>query len=102
MEAYAKISGEGFKAYVSTLRVTLGRGRLGPEFINLGDDPSVSRIQAEIFWNKEKSSFIIKNLGRNCIICDKKLLKPGEDQKLFNKCPIKIGKHCLYFLLPTD
>lgn len=102
MEAYAKILGKDFQAFVRTLRVTLGRGRLGPEFIDLGEDPAVSRVQAEVFWDREKKCFVIKNLGRNGIICNKKLLKPGELSELYNKCPIKIGKFCLYFLLPVN
>jgi hypothetical protein len=99
MEAFAKIVGTHFKYFVRTLKVTLGREGVGPEFVDLGNDLSISRVQAEIFWDGK--GFCLRNVGRNSIICNRRLLKTGEIALLFNKSPVKIGKSCFYFLLPS-
>ena len=100
MEAYAKIVGTNFRFYIRTLNVTLGRDGVCPEFIDLGDDLSISRRQAEISWNGR--CFIITNTGRNSIICNRMIVKNGESKELYDKTPVKIGKSCFYFLLPLE
>ena len=48
MEAYAKIVGTSFNAYIFALNIRLGRGIDSEEFIDLGDDTTISRNHAEI------------------------------------------------------
>ena len=103
MEAYAKIVGTSFNAYIFALNIRLGRGIDSEEFIDLGDDTTISRNHAEIAWNYSRKAFQIKCIGKNSICVDKILINKDSDPvDLTNKSAVRIGSKCFYFLLPLD
>jgi FHA domain len=99
-KGYAKLFGTEFSCLIQDTEVVLGRGISKDNFIGLGNCKQISRKQAKIYWEPDLKSFVLKNIGKNSIIADKKYLGKNETIKLNSKTPIKIGPVCFYFLLP--
>lgn len=101
-EAYAKLQGPSFTAYLTDLSMTLGRKEVSPGHICLGEDKKISKEHARITWNGDSHFFYIKCIGRNSMIVNQiKVTAEDDPVKLESKTPVRIGSVEFYFLLPV-
>ena len=100
-EAYAKLQGPKFTAYLTEPSMTLGRAKDTKGHIYLSDDPKISKRHASIDWNSETSAFYIKCVGRNSMVVNQaKINADDEAVKLESRTAVRIGSVEFYFLLP--
>jgi len=114
--AYARLSGKdlktgaNFTAYVSTLPTLLGREHSAQPkdgFISLGKSKQISRIHAEIDYDKTLGCYTIEPKGKNSVVVRKVQYAPrdmkSESKKirLNSKDPVRIGNIGFYFLRST-
>ena len=98
-EAYAKLHGPGFTAYVKALRIVLGRRPNQEDSIHVSNEKIVSREHAIIEWDFESTAFKITCKGRNGMQVNRKRIDPDSPAEfLDNGSPIRIGHTCFYFL----
>jgi len=102
-EAFAKLQGPSFCAYLTEYPMTLGRAKDLDGHIHLSEDPKISKTHASIDWNPVESSFFIRCIGRNSLLVNQVRLKAEDPPaRLHSKTAVRIGSVEFYFLLPAQ
>lgn len=101
-EAFAKLQGPSFCAYLTEYPMTLGRAKDMNSHIHLSEDPKISKTHASIDWSPSDRCFFIKCIGRNSLLVNQIRIKAEDPPtKLTSKAAIRIGSVEFYFLLPV-
>ncbi len=125
VQAYAKLSGNGWTFYVKKLTNVIGRPPEGicqmhdvpvdskvgaldnatePEggvHVNLGPNKMISRNHAEILYNPDSEKWNIAVLGRNGLKINNSTLRRGEVKALSSGAVIEIGGVEMMFVMPN-
>ena len=108
-KAYAKLQGPNLLRFVKRKRVYLGREvsiteqNCEDEIIFISNSNKISRKHVEIFWDETNSGWYAKNLSKNHIYINKRVLKNSSDPlELDAISSIQIDDVKIYFFMARD
>jgi len=103
--AYAKLQGPTLLKFIKKKIVYIGREtpiadfQQDEEVIFVSDSNKISRKQLKIFWDGIKGEWLVRNLSKNPVIMNKKLLKNSDPPRRISPISaIKIDTLEFYFI----
>ena len=100
------MTSEGKEFYINEgiFEVCLGREKiLDDSYFQIGENNTISKKHARVFWDKEFKCWKIQNLSKNKIYVNFESLQNTDQSRILqNMSPILISKMKIFFLLPRE